>query len=251
MLIIPVLDIKGGLIVRARKGERDSYRPIETPLSPTAEIGDIAAGLERIFPFPAFYVADLDRIEGRTEGTGDFNHLTPLLARSSVWLDAGFCRKGDLEAALALEGVVPVLGSESQSDTAMLQAFHEHPQLALSLDFRGDDFLGPSAILADETLWPSRVIVMTLARVGAGAGPDFERLEAIKKRAGNRAVIAAGGVRHDRDLERLEEMGIAGALVATALHDGTLTPETVADFIGSFAGEAESDAKALANDIRP
>jgi len=232
VLIIPVLDIKGGLVVRARKGERASYRPIETPLSPMAEIADVVAGLRTIFPFPACYAADLDRIEGRAEETGQFGHLTPLLAQSFVWLDAGFCRRSDLEAALAQKGIVPVLGSESQSDTELLQAFHASSQLALSLDFRDDEFLGHPAILADEALWPSRVIVMTLARVGAGKGPDFARLETIRKRAGNRAVIAAGGVRNARDLQQLEEMGIAGALVATALHDGTLTPEMVADFMG-------------------
>ncbi|PRD41473.1 nickel transporter [Phyllobacterium phragmitis] len=231
MLIIPVLDIKDGLVVRARKGQRDSYRPIETPLSPSAEIGDVAAGLREIFPFPAYYVADLDGIEGWTTGAGVFDNLAPLRTHASVWLDAGFCEAGDLQAALALNGVVPVLGSESQSDMSLLQTFHGHPQLALSLDFRGDDFLGAPVILDEEALWPSRVIVMTLARIGAGDGPDFRRLEAVKKRAGDRVVIAAGGIRNARDLERLEEMGVAGALVATALHDGALTPETVAGFM--------------------
>jgi uncharacterized protein related to proFAR isomerase len=36
MEIIPVIDLKGGLVVRARMGQRDRYRPIETPLSPTS-----------------------------------------------------------------------------------------------------------------------------------------------------------------------------------------------------------------------
>lgn len=233
MLIIPVLDIKDGLVVRARKGQRDSYRPIETPLSPSAEIGDVATGLQGIFPFPAYYVADLDKIEGRKAGVGadSLSYLSPLRAHSSVWLDAGFCEASDLEAVLALNGVVPVLGSESQCDTMLLRAFHRHPQLALSLDFRGDEFLGPSAILDDAVLWPSRVIVMTLARIGAGDGPDFSRLKAVKERAGPRAVIAAGGIRNARDLERLEKMGVAGALVATALHDGALSSEIVAGFM--------------------
>jgi phosphoribosylformimino-5-aminoimidazole carboxamide ribotide isomerase len=228
VLIIPVLDIKGGLVVRARKGDRASYRPIETPLSPTAEIAHVAAGLRKIFPFPVFYVADLDRIEGRTENINGFGYLKSLLTESSVWLDAGFSRRDELEEAQALNAIVPVLGSESQSDTKLLRA---SPQTVLSLDFRGDEFLGPSAILDDATLWPSLVIVMTLARIGGGAGPDFDRLEAIRKRAGNRVVIAAGGIRGARDLQQLEEMGIAGALVASALHDGTLTPETVAGFM--------------------
>jgi hypothetical protein len=30
-----VVDLKRGVVVRARMGQRDQYRPIETPLSPT------------------------------------------------------------------------------------------------------------------------------------------------------------------------------------------------------------------------
>jgi phosphoribosylformimino-5-aminoimidazole carboxamide ribotide isomerase len=64
--------------------------------------------------------------------------------------------------------------------------------------------------------------------VGTDLGPDFERLAAIKARAGNRPIWAAGGVRGSQDLERLAAMGLAGALVASALHDGRLAPEALA-----------------------
>ncbi|MBC8130797.1 MAG: nickel transporter, partial [Rhizobiaceae bacterium] len=40
--------------------------------------------------------------------------------------------------------------------------------------------------------------------------------------AGATAVFAAGGVRDEDDLMRLEKAGIAGALVASALHDGRI-----------------------------
>ena len=51
MRIIPVLDLMDGLVVRARFGDRASYRPIETPLSPDAQPLHVAAGLLRLFPF--------------------------------------------------------------------------------------------------------------------------------------------------------------------------------------------------------
>jgi phosphoribosylformimino-5-aminoimidazole carboxamide ribotide isomerase len=63
---------------------------------------------------------------------------------------------------------------------------------------------------------------MTLARVGSGAGPDLERLAALRKAGGDRAIYAAGGVRDAADLAALDRAGIAGALVATALHDGRI-----------------------------
>ena len=85
------------------------------------------------------------------------------------------------------------LGSESQRDEALLRRFRDHPGLILSLDFFADGFRGPPSILARPELWPQRMIVMTLAKVGSAAGPDFARLEEVKARAGTRAVIAAGG----------------------------------------------------------
>ena len=110
----------------------------------------------------------------------------------------------------------------------MLRRFRDHPGLILSLDFFADGFRGPPSILARPELWPQRVIVMTLARVGSAAGPDFARLEQVKAKAGTRSVIAAGGVRSEADIRALSALGIAAALVATSLHDNTLTPGQLA-----------------------
>ena len=62
MQVIPVLDLIGGLVVRARMGDRDAYRPIETPLSPTPDPVAVAEGLMRLGSFPTLYIADLDAI---------------------------------------------------------------------------------------------------------------------------------------------------------------------------------------------
>ena len=62
MQIIPVLDLKNGVVVHARMGQRDRYQPIETPLSPTSNPIDVAGGLLSIYPFATVYVADLDAI---------------------------------------------------------------------------------------------------------------------------------------------------------------------------------------------
>jgi hypothetical protein len=69
MEIIPVIDLKGGLVVRARMGQRDQYRPIETPLSPTSHPADVVQGLMSVFPFRTLYVADLDAIEGTSSAS--------------------------------------------------------------------------------------------------------------------------------------------------------------------------------------
>lgn len=218
--------------MRAQMGLRDAYKPIETPLSPTAAIRSVAKGLRRIHPFPAFYVADLDAIEKGSDPLANADALTFLQPRPEVWLDAGFRSARDIERALAGSQISVVLGSESQADADLLAALGAHPRLILSLDFRNDALMGPPAILLQPGLWPKRVIVMTLDKVGARRGPDFERLQAIREVAGNREIIAAGGVRNANDLERLGDIGIAGALVATSLHSGELGAAEIAAFMG-------------------
>ncbi len=104
-----------------------------------------------------------------------------------------------------------------------------HPDLILSLDFFGDGlFRGPKSVLDQPNLWPRRVIVMTLAKVGSGSGPDFDRLAEIKAKAGDRDIVAAGGVRDEDDIRALAALGVSAALVATSLHNGALTAEHLA-----------------------
>jgi uncharacterized protein related to proFAR isomerase len=110
---------------------------------------------------------------------------------------------------------------------------HAGPAAPLSLDFRGDQFIGPPELLENAALWPQRIIVMTLARVGSGEGPDLARLGAIIARAGSREVYAAGGVRDAEDLRALRGIGAAGALVATALHSGAITRRDIEDIASS------------------
>lgn len=215
-------------MVRAEKGERDRYRPIVTPLSDSSDPVAVTVGLRRLYPFPTFYIADLDAIEGRAPNSEALARLRAMQNAPELWVDAGIADAERLAAALAEPGLCPVLGSESQRDDALLRHFRDHPDLILSLDFFADGFRGPPSFLDEPEFWPQRVIVMTLAKVGSGAGPDFERLRLVKAKAGSRAVIAAGGVRDATDLDALASLGVAGALVATSLHNGTLTPQQLA-----------------------
>ena len=50
MEVIPVIDLKGGTVVRARHGLRDSYAPIDTQLARTSAPIDIVAGFLTIHP---------------------------------------------------------------------------------------------------------------------------------------------------------------------------------------------------------
>jgi phosphoribosylformimino-5-aminoimidazole carboxamide ribotide isomerase len=60
--------------------------------------------------------------------------------------------------------------------------------------------------------------VMTLAKVGTNTGVDLLTLQRTFTKKNNHAVYAAGGVRDLNDLLQLKQLGLHGALLASALH---------------------------------
>lgn len=223
MEVIPVIDLKGGVVVHARMGQRALYRPIETPLARSSDPVDVARGLLALHPFATLYVADLDAITGAGDNHVALARLRQALPDVTLWVDNGIADQPTASAWLAQGFGHVVLGSEAQSDSALVRHLGAEPRALLSLDFRGDDFCGPPELLSHAHIWPPRVIVMTLDRVGSHGGPDLARLRAIKSAA--RSVYAAGGVRDADDLRTLAAAGIAGALVASSLHNGRLTTD--------------------------
>jgi HisA/HisF family protein len=227
MEIIPVLDLKQGVVVHARMGRRDEYRPIETPLSPTSDPVDVARGLLRVHPFATLYVADLDAIARNGDNHAALARLRAAFQQVTLWVDNGICDCCSARDWLEAGWGQLVLGSETQRDCTVVHHLAGDARVVLSLDFRGPTFQGPRALLDDAACWPQKVIAMTLARIGSDAGPDLERLCAIRDAAPGRQVYAAGGVRDAADLVSLKRADIAGALVASSLHEGRLTGKDI------------------------
>lgn len=224
MQLIPVIDLKGGAVVRAIKGERASYRPIVTPLASSSAPLQVVDGFLRLYPFSAIYVADLDAIEGRGDHAQAILALAKAFPQLRFWVDDGANDETRLRRWLESSSHIdPVVGSESLETDASTQWLETEPRIVLSLDFKGEALLGPRDLLDAPERWPQRVIVMTLARVGAFAGPDVDLLTRLRRSARGRRFYAAGGVRDARDLEALERAEAAGALIASALHDGRLS----------------------------
>lgn len=225
MRVIPVVDLKGGIVVRAIRGDRARYRAIETPLAPgTSDPVEIARALLAFCPsFDCLYVADLDGIENRAPSRRLILELAAALPDAVMLVDFGAARPEEVAPFTKLNALTPVIGSESLFDADQLAGIARElgGRFTLSLDWRDGTPLGPLAVFEDPSLWPATVIVMTLDRVGSNSGPDMARLRTVRDMAGPREVLAAGGVRGIEDLHGLQACG-CGALVATALHDGAL-----------------------------
>lgn len=222
MQIIPVIDLMGGVVVHARKGQRDSYRPIQTPLCEGASPHAVIDGLLGLHEFKTLYIADLDALMGQGHHLELLERLQQDYPGLRFWVDQGL--------AAPVGGAVPVIGSESLNADRLDGLRGMGGRFILSLDFMGERLLGPEILLEESDYWPDTVIIMSLSRVGANKGPDFQRLEAFCSRWPNTRIIAAGGVREAEDLRRLSGLGVAGVLLASALHSGALESAVLRDF---------------------
>lgn len=256
MQILPVIDLLGGVVVRGVAGRRSEYRPIESQLCAAATPADVAHGLVSRFGLPAIYVADLDAIAGAEPAWDVYEAIAARGARLLV--DAGvsdLARAGQLAefcpAGKPLLGVIA--GLESVASPQLLAEMVERvgaERLIFSLDLKqsqplttADAWLGMSPLEIAQTALhcgARRMIVLDLADVGVGQGVGTMSLCQQIRAASLSSdsidsqplqIIAGGGVRGTADLERLATAGCDAALVASALHDGRLTPEDVRAFL--------------------
>ena len=211
--MVGVIDLVAGAAVHAVRGERERYRPLGDPLA-----------IARRFGLDELYVADLDAIAG----TGANDAVIAALAREArVMVDAGVSEPEPARALLDLGVDQVVVGTETLADA---DAFARLPGAVLSVDMRDGLVLSRDARLAGLPALDAvarlhhaalrEVIVLDLARVGTGAGPDVTLIAQLHAAFPGLELLAGGGVRDAADMRALEAAGAAGALVATALHRG-------------------------------
>ncbi|MCL6503623.1 MAG: hypothetical protein K6T86_13145 [Pirellulales bacterium] len=249
MLLMPVLDLKGGLVVHARRGERQHYLPVQSRLCPSSRPADLAAAFHRL-GFREAYVADLDSIAGLPPARDAYQHIAA--AGLELWIDAGLTTA---EQAMQLDGLRPagractlVAGLESLRSPGelarMVQVFGPE-RLVFSLDLRaGRPVAGPAwpetpmatARLAAR-LGVRRILVLDLLGVGAEGGvPTLELVSALHQALPGVELASGGGVRDMEDLRRLRAAGCRRALVATALHVGSLGPAELEQWAAECGG---------------
>jgi phosphoribosylformimino-5-aminoimidazole carboxamide ribotide isomerase len=237
--VIPVIDLKSGAAVHAVRGERERYLPLRSGLVDGSDPLRVAGVLRRELGLDELYVADLDAIAGRP-----LHHyaLAGLARGSRLMVDAGVTDVAAARRLLELGAARVVIGTETLAEPPALERLREAlsgAALVLSLDLRGEDVLSRDAALAElgaagalALLAGSgfrEVIVLDLARVGSGAGPNVDLMRELSARFPGLELLAGGGVRDLADLRALADAGAAGALVATALHDGTIGPAELSE----------------------
>lgn len=228
MHVIPVIDIKGGSVVAAREGRRETYPILTSRLTARADPSSVIDALLRLHAFSTIYIADLDALMGYGSQWPLVEALATQHGGLRFWVDQGIPGGGPRGRISA--NLVPVIGTESLGATTLNRWASSGTDFILSLDFRGGRLLGNRHAVEHRDLWPERLIVMALSRIGSGRGPDFARLADFRRRFPEKRLIAAGGVRHAGDLRALEDLGMHGVLLASALHSGAVGAEHLRDY---------------------
>jgi phosphoribosylformimino-5-aminoimidazole carboxamide ribotide isomerase len=238
MRVIPVIDLKGGVVVHAVRGKRERYRPLRSRIADGSDPVQLTRAVRERFRLDELYVADLDAIAG---GPGNPEVVGALAREARVMVDAGTAAAAAVARLLALGVAGVVIGTETLPGPAAFGRLRgELPDapLVLSLDLRARRLLSPDPALAGSS--PSdalarlaeagagEALVLDLARVGSGEGPDVTLVRQLHVRFPEIELLAGGGVRHAGDLRVLADAGAAGALVATALHGGAIGADELA-----------------------
>jgi phosphoribosylformimino-5-aminoimidazole carboxamide ribotide isomerase len=233
MRIIPVIDLRAGEAVHGVGGDRARYAHVESTLIATrGDAMGLAHAYATVLETTEMYVADLDAIGGGAVQLAMHRRLSRV-ARS--WIDAGVKSEADACALIDVGAERVVVGLETMPEFELLQAIVLKlgaDRVAFSLDLRGGVPLTSSDVLRAMTprelarravdAGAETVIVLDLARVGSAGGANEAMMQEMRTTLPGVDLIAGGGVRHREDLDRLAAAGANGALVATAVHRGSI-----------------------------
>ncbi|SHH69924.1 HisA/HisF-related TIM barrel protein [Desulfosporosinus lacus] len=246
--IIPVLDLKEGLVVRGVRGQREQYRPVQSSLTSSAGFVDVLQAFYEQYGLTEFYIADLDAITS----AGRKNHFDLLAGRQkvggffpSLMLDAGVRDAGSIKeiAGTGVEKII--IGTETLFSLEALAEIINicgPDKLMVSIDIRDTRIVSPVPELA--SLAPPEAIrvvrqkgirefiLVQISQVGSREGVDRALVEACLQELGTGeaskgTLFLGGGISGYDDLQWLSRSGAGGALVATILHQKLLDREKV------------------------
>ncbi|MCK8519363.1 HisA/HisF-related TIM barrel protein [Methanoculleus sp. 7T] len=220
MELILAVDLAGGLVVHGKSGNRAGYRPLTWGLAPSAEPETYLSALQPRY----LYIADLESIQGRTPQDNLVRRCAAMVER--CYLDRGFRSPAE---CTAVAGVTPVVGTETAAAT--IEDLREYRGGYLSIDIKGGRVL-PWGIRPAEMLRRAATmsfegcIILNIAAVGTEQGLVREDLEEMRACYPGR-LLYGGGVAGVDDIRLLSDVGFDGAIIATAVHRGTVPLEWV------------------------
>lgn len=238
MQIIPVLDVRDGIAVHGKKGERENYHVVKGIMGDGADPVSLFDSYCKKLSCREIYVADLNAIEGRGNNYGLLEELASS-GKADLLVDAGANAANGIRMLLSMGAKKVVIGSETLKtlDEAQKILYEFMGRIVFSIDIMYDQIVTKYSYLkkmkVDEafselsSLGFNEFIVLFLSNVGTGSGLNMGTLKKISTLKTRKKVtlITGGGIKNRDDLVVLRNLGYDGALLATALHEGWITNE--------------------------
>ncbi len=229
MELIAAVDLRGGRVVRLHRGDFDRETVYaDDPVAVAQRWAQEGAG--------RLHVVDLDgAVAGRQMQLRMAGRIVEAVD-IPVQL-AGGLRDGPAVAdALAAGADRVVLGTallERPGWAKELLAKHGEARVAAALDVRAGQAVGHGwgragildALDALHQLREAGITIFAVTAIerdGTMQGPDIAMLEGIRSAAPDARMIASGGIRNVDDLIALRSIGMAGAILGTALYSGSI-----------------------------
>lgn len=230
-LVIPAVDLLGDEAVRLHQGDFD--RVTLRAGSPV----ELVARLAALAP-PLLHVVDLEGARSGRLRPELIVQLVEAAGEVPVQASGGIRSVEDARRLLAAGADRVVVGTAAFATEDAPGRFADAlgERLVVAVDARGGrlavsgwerpgglDVTEAAALCA--TAGVRRLLCTAVERDGTMAGPDLELLADVRNASGL-PVLAAGGVRDERDLGDLAALGLEGAVVGRALLEGSL-PQSV------------------------
>ena len=231
--VVFVMDIFNRRVVLAKGGVREKYLPVSDS-SIVCSSSDPVDIVELLQPREV-YIADLNVLQGKGPLETNAEIIREVSLRADTMLDFGISSPEDVDKALSIAGTA-VIGTETGTLSAIKDAAFGNPgRISVSIDMKHGKVLkedpeipeSPFEIVKVLNNFPLKdLIFLDLDRVGTASGFDPEFLRKLVE-CSRHSVLLAGGVKDMEDLFTLDRLGIKGALVATAVHSGLVSPDVL------------------------
>ena len=216
MDIIPVLDILNNKVVKAVKGDRTKYEPINTKLYNSIEPIEIINQLSKRYSPHIIYIADLDAISSNNVNHDLFNRILSVFPKIVFWIDTGM---NNINLIKKYKNYIPIFCSENSKGFDLVSSKKQN--YICSLDFN-NCFLGAKPIYKHKRYLPDKIIIMDLLQVGSENKLNYKIAKRFIKND-KKDYYIAGGIKKVLDIKKARKIGAKGVLISSILHQRTLT----------------------------
>lgn len=236
--IIPAIDIIEGKCVRLEQGNYSLKKVYnENPVEVAKKFED--SGIKRL------HLVDLDGAKARE--VKNWNTLEQITSKTNLIVDFGGGIKNtcDLKIVFDSGAKMAVIGSIAVTDRDLFQSWlfaYGPDKIILGADIKDGNIAvsGWTNITEIEifdflqyykAMGIKQVLCTDIAKDGMMKGSSVELYEQMAKDFPSIQVIASGGISEMKEISRLNDVGVYGAIIGKALYEGKIKIEDLKEYL--------------------